>query len=91
MTYNSNHKDFRRFITSFIEIRGSFNKKEYLYTILSINSLNYSSFGFSKRGLKAQCGTQPRASEATPWGFRIVESPRPVRAKALTLYVVILI
>ncbi len=41
-------------------------------------------------GLKAQWSTQPRASEATPWGFRIVESPRPVRAKALTLYVVIL-
>ncbi|MFU2398886.1 MAG: hypothetical protein ACM674_02780, partial [Bacteroidales bacterium] len=35
MTYNSNHKEFRRFITSFIEIRESFDKKEYLYTVLS--------------------------------------------------------
>ncbi len=52
--------------------------------------IKYLSFGFNKCGLKAQCSTQPRASEATPWGFRIVESTRPVRAKALTLYVVIL-
>ena len=27
----------------------------------------------------------PRASEATPWVFHIVESTRPVRAKALIL------
>ena len=51
------------------------------------HGLNDLSFGFSKGGLKAQCSTQPRASEATPWGIRIVESPRPVRAKALTLYI----
>ena len=50
-----------------------------------------STFGFSKRGLKAQCSTQPRASEATPWGFRIVEFPRPVRAKALILYLLFLL
>ena len=48
-------------------------------------------FGFSKHGLKAQCSTQPRASEATPWGFRIVEPPRPVRAKALILYLLFLL
>ena len=60
------------------------------YAGLSLLLDIYSSFGFSKRGLKAQCSTQPRASEATPWGFRIVESPRPVRAKALTLDVIIL-
>ena len=54
------------------------------------HGLNDLSFGFSKGGLKAQCSTQPRASEATPWGIRIVESPRPVRANALTLYVIIL-
>ena len=28
-------------------------------------------FGFSKGGLKAQCSTQPRASEATPWVSRV--------------------
>ena len=31
----------------------------------------YSSFGFSKGGLKAQWSTQPRASEATPWVSRV--------------------
>ena len=56
----------------------------------SVIYLIYLGSGFNKGGLKAQWSTQPRASEATPWGVRIVESPRPERAKALTLYVVIL-
>ena|GEM_PF-2702560 len=33
--------------------------------------ITYSSFGFSKGGLKAQWSTQPRASEATPWVSRV--------------------
>ena len=31
----------------------------------------YSSFGFSKCGLKAQWSTKPRASEAAPWVSRV--------------------
>ena len=38
---------------------------------MGLKSNLYSSFGFSKGGLKAQCSTQPRASEAAPWVSRV--------------------
>ena len=44
--------------------------------------VNYSSFGFSKGGLKAQSSTQPRASEATLWVSR-VGAVAPCKGKSL--------
>ena len=39
--------------------------------ILRCLFVSYSTFGFSKCGLKAQWSTQPRASEAAPWVSRV--------------------